>query len=74
MKRYIDSSPHILSGKSVIAGTRIPVSQILFLLREGYTIQSIHEEYPNVSIQKLQGVIDQLTATIDNYNYGQAFS
>ena len=70
MKNYITSDPAILSGKPVITGTRIPVAQILFLLREGYTLQAIHEEYPTVSVEKLQGVIDELSASIENKKHG----
>ena len=74
MKKYIVSDPAILNGKPVITGTRIPVSQILFLLGEGYTLQTIHEEYPNVSIKKLQGVLHYLTNRIDSGYHGQALS
>jgi uncharacterized protein (DUF433 family) len=70
MSKYIISDPNILNGKPVIVGTRIPISQILFLLKEGYTVQGIHEEYPNVSITKLKGVLLDLSQSLENSKYG----
>ena len=59
MKKYIVSNPEIMGGKPVIAGTRIPVDQILFLLKEGFTVEAIHEEYPHVSVKILRLVVDE---------------
>ena len=59
MKKYIISNPKILSGKPVIAGTRIPVDQILFLLKEGYTVEAIHEFYPHVSSATIAGTVSE---------------
>jgi uncharacterized protein (DUF433 family) len=65
MKRYIVSNPEILSGTPVIAGTRIPVGQILSLLKEGFTIEIIHEEYPQVPIKVLRSVVDETIDLLD---------
>lgn len=59
MKKYIASDPQILGGKPVVSGTRIPVDQILFLLKEGFTIEAINEEYPQLNIQTISGTIDE---------------
>lgn len=59
MKQYIISDPEILGGKPVIAGTRIPVDQILHLLKEGFTVEAIHEEYPQVDIKTIAGTVDE---------------
>lgn len=59
MKHYIISDPNILGGKPVIAGTRIPVDQILFLLKSGFTIEAIHEEYPQVNIKTISRAIEE---------------
>ncbi len=53
MSKYITSTPGIMSGDPVIAGTRVPISRILFLLKEGYTLEAIHEEYPHISTETL---------------------
>lgn len=66
VKSYISFNPKIFGGKPVITGTRIPVSRILFLLRDGYTIEAIHEEYPHVDVQTLKGAVDEAVRLIDN--------
>lgn len=65
MRKNIVSDPNILSGTPVISGTRIPVMRIIFLLKEGYTIEAIQQEYPYVDIKKLYAVIDEIAQ-----NYG----
>lgn len=66
MRRYVVSDPDILGGKPVIKGTRIPIDQILFLLKEGYTIEAIHEYYPHVDIKTITGAIDEVIKLINN--------
>lgn len=63
MSKHITSNPNILSGAPVIAGTRIPISRILFLLKDGYTVEAIHAEYPHVSVKKLNAVLDEIAQT-----------
>lgn len=65
MKKYIVSNPQILGGKPVIAGTRIPVDQILFLLKEGYTVEAIHEFYPHVSTTTISGTVNEAAKFIN---------
>ncbi len=59
MEKYIVSNPQIMSGRPVIKGTRVPISRIIFLLKEGYTLEAIHEEYPHIDIPILSGAIDE---------------
>jgi uncharacterized protein (DUF433 family) len=65
MKKYIVSNPNILGGMPVIVGTRIPVGQILFLLKEGFTIEAIQQEYPQVTIKTLRKVVDETIDLLD---------
>lgn len=65
MKKYIVSNPNILSGKPVIVGTRIPVDQILFLLKEGFTVDAIHEQYPHVSTATITGTVSEAAQFIN---------
>ncbi len=65
MKKYIISDPEILSGKPVIQGTRVPVDQILFLLKEGYTVEAIHEFYPHVSTTTIAGTVSEAAQFIN---------
>jgi uncharacterized protein (DUF433 family) len=54
MSKYIISDPTILSGMPVIKGTRVPVARILSLLKEGYTLDEIHEQFDHISIATLE--------------------
>ncbi len=65
MKKYITSNPNILSGKPVISGTRIPVDQILFLLKDGYTVEAIHDFYPHVSTATIVGTVSEAAQFIN---------
>lgn len=70
MKKYIVSDPHILGGTPVIIGTRIPVERILFLLKEGYTIEDIQQEYNHVDIKTLEHVIEEIIKMIVKNPHG----
>jgi uncharacterized protein (DUF433 family) len=65
MKHYISSDPAILSGMPVITGTRVPIARILSLLKEGYTLPEIQEQFDHISIETLEGALDEV-ATIIN--------
>jgi uncharacterized protein (DUF433 family) len=43
------SDPHIMMGKPVIAGTRIPVELILEKLAQGESIPQLLEAYPRLT-------------------------
>lgn len=45
----IESNPNILSGKPVVAGTRITVELILDKLGAGESIEQILEAYPRLT-------------------------
>ena len=59
MTKYISSDPDILSGTPVIKGTRVPIGRILFLLKDGYTLDAIHDDYPHIDIKTLSAAIDE---------------
>lgn len=65
MKKYIISDPDILGGKPVIIGTRIPVARIIHLLKEGFTIDNIAEQYPHMNKNILNGAIDEIIEYLD---------
>lgn len=67
MNKYIASNPQILGGKPVIKGTRIPVDQVLFLLKEGFTIDAIHEEYPQLDKKTIAGTVSEATQLLNQY-------
>ena len=69
VKKYITTNPGILSGKPVIAGTRIPIARILYLVKDGHTIAQIRDQYPHVSEETFKGVMDELAQHVDNASY-----
>jgi uncharacterized protein (DUF433 family) len=64
--KYIVSDPTILSGMPVIAGTRVPVARIISLLKEGYTLEEIHEQFDHISIATFEGALDEVTKVINH--------
>lgn len=58
--KYLNSNPDILGGQLVIKNTRVPLQRILFLLKDGYNVEAIHEEYPHIDKTTLEGALDEL--------------
>ena len=50
--------PKILSGKPVFKGTRIPISIVLEMLRDGSSFQKILEEYPKLTEDDIKAALD----------------
>jgi uncharacterized protein (DUF433 family) len=69
MANYITAKASVMSGAPCIAGTRIPLSRIIFLLKEGHTVYSIHQGYPHVPTKILNGAINELILGLDSGNY-----
>ena len=63
---FISSDPAIMRGALVMTGTRVPMVRILYLLKEGYTIDQIHDQYNWVSKSKIKGAIAELAVRLDN--------
>lgn len=53
----IEANPHVLSGKPVIRGTRIPVSLILNLLAQGYELADVLQAYPELTEPDVRAAI-----------------
>ena len=54
-----------MRGALVIAGTRVPMERILFMVSEGFTIDEIHNHYPWVSRKIFKGAIAELATKIN---------
>jgi len=72
MAKYIVSKFDLMSGTPCIKGTRIPISRIIFLLKEGHTIESIHQGYPHLPVNVLKGAIEELIKGLDAGKYEAA--
>lgn len=53
----IEVNPRIMMGKPVIRGTRIPVYVILNLLAEGYDVNHIRREYPDLTRKDIEATL-----------------
>ena len=53
----IEINPEIMMGKPVIKGTRIPVYVVLNLLGEGYDMERIKDEYPDLTDKDILAVL-----------------
>jgi uncharacterized protein (DUF433 family) len=53
----ITSDPEILGGKPVIAGTRISVQLILEKLGDGWTINDLLDDYPQLTREQILAAI-----------------
>jgi uncharacterized protein (DUF433 family) len=72
--KYITTNPKIMSGMPVIAGTRVPMARILFLLKEGYTIEAIHDEYPHVAVKYIEGAVNELIKQMSSSDHASKVS
>ena len=69
MIRYTDRiniDPKILSGKPVFKGTRISISIVLKMLRDGATFQKILEEYPKLTEEDIKAALDYSVFIVDH--------
>jgi len=64
---FVTSSPDVLSGAPVFAGTRVPVQSLIDYLEGGETIDDFLEGFPTVKRAQVVGFLEkaaaQLTAT-----------
>ena len=56
--KLIQSDPHVMMGKPVVAGTRITVELILEKLSAGETIEQILEAHPRLTRESILAAVD----------------
>ncbi len=59
-------NPDVLTGKPVIAGTRLSVQFIVGLLAKGMTNQDILNEYPYIEQDDIQACLLYASKSLDN--------
>lgn len=58
MRERIEVNPNIHFGKPCVAGTRIPVQNVLELVREGIPFEEIIQDYyPDLQIEDIRACI-----------------
>ncbi|MGC1121801.1 MAG: DUF433 domain-containing protein [Candidatus Methanofastidiosia archaeon] len=58
MPDRIETNLHILGGKPVIKGTRIPVYLILELLQADYDFQRVLDAYPALEVEDIKAAFE----------------
>lgn len=66
MKKYIVSKKGIMGGAPCIMGTRIPIAVIIQRLKEGYTVEAMHDGYPWVPLKNIEGAINELVEKLSS--------
>jgi len=56
-RERIEVNPQVMLGKPVIAGTRIPVEQILRKLAAGMSFEAIMRDYPRLTREDIQAAL-----------------
>ena len=62
--KYIISDPQIMGGAPVINGTRTPIEVILYRLKQGNSLEAIHEMYPWIDVDALSGALEEVIHTV----------
>ena len=60
MYERISFDPKVCHGQACVKGTRIPVHQIVRMLANGDTIESLLEEYPSLMREDIHACIGRL--------------
>ena len=61
-RRIVTSSPDVLSGAPVFAGTRVPVQALIDCLRGGETIDHFLGGFPTVKREQVVAFLEEATA------------
>lgn len=65
MRDRIAVSPNVHFGKPCVAGTRIPIQNVLELVREGLSFsQIIADYYPDLEVEDIQACIQHAIDTV----------
>lgn len=72
--KYISSTPDIMGGALVIKGTRVPIEVILHLLKQGYPLEVIQEDYQHIPLETLSGAIDEAIQVVNNTLHAKGIS
>jgi uncharacterized protein (DUF433 family) len=52
--KLTESNPNVLGGTKVIKNTRIPLKRIKALIKQGYTLKELKDDYPYLTLTSKQ--------------------
>ena len=58
-KRIVTSSPEVMGGTAVFAGTRVPIGTLIDYLKAGESIDDFLEGFPTVSREQVQSFLEE---------------
>ena len=64
----ISSSPDIMSGAAVFAGTRVPVQSLLDYLAGGHTLDEFLDDFPTVTRDQAIDLLHELSHSFEAAN------
>lgn len=60
----ISANKDVLCGMPVFIGTRVPVSVILERIAYGWTIDEVHEQFPDVEKEKISALLVEISKNL----------
>jgi uncharacterized protein (DUF433 family) len=60
----VTSSPDVMGGTSVFAGTRVPIENLLDYLKGGESIEDFLEGFPSVSREQVIAFLEETKAPV----------
>lgn len=66
VNKYIEIDPRRCGGKPVVTGTRIPVTVVIDQLTEAGSIEALLRKYPELTRDKIVGVLRYCHAVIEH--------
>lgn len=65
--KIISSSPEIMGGTPVFAGTRVPVQTVLDYLAAGESIEDFQEGFPTVTREQIHAFLNEVRKQINSW-------
>ncbi len=65
--QYVTVNKNVQGGIPCFAGTRVPVVVLFDHLKKGYTIDEFLTDFPTVSREQAEGVLDLATADVPTH-------
>ncbi len=65
--KLISSSPEVMGGTPVFAGTRVPVQTLLDYLAAGDSIDNFMEGFPTVTKEQIVGLLKEVKKQINQW-------
>jgi uncharacterized protein (DUF433 family) len=70
--KYLSTDAEVMGGELVIKGTRTPIVVLLSYLKDGHSLQDIHEMFSWISLKNLRGGIEESISLLSKQNHAQS--